>query len=174
MIARFASVYVRSILVIELLVLGFAVLLHVSVLMGAEKAFDAFGKPLLYCAFAITIPAVGLAKERNVWKNEFKNCPKWLRIATVILTVYGGLVASAQVMFFSDGGAFDSQPLFASAVPLFLGPVPLCIPHSLLWASPVTGAELMKRVRISLIASAIFLATVVAAHLGYLPHQCRH
>jgi hypothetical protein len=173
MIIRIAFAYVLCLFAMELLLFVLVVLLHVSVLMGAARPLAEYGKPLLYCALAVAIPTVGLAEDKNVWKNEVKNCPRWLRIGAVISTVYGGLVASVQVIFLSIGGRLEAQPMLASALPLFLGSVPLCIPYSLLWARPVSGQELIKRVQISLIGLAILLAFVVAARLGYLPFSAK-
>ena len=171
--ARIALLYVRGLFVIEVALFTLSVALHVIVLTGAEKPFANYGKPLLYFAFAVVIPVLGLAQERNVWKREFRDCPRWLRITTLVFMIYGGTVASVQVMFFSEGVALESQPLLATAASLFFESVPLCIPYSLLWANPMKGLELAKRVRVSLIAFAICTALFVAARSGFLPHPAR-
>lgn len=170
MLARFASVYVRCLLVVELLFLGVSLSVHVGALLGINRIFPENGKYLFYCALIASIPAVSLAEEKNVWKNEFKRCPKWLRAVTLTLMIYGIVVASAQV-FFSNRGSFEDQPLFASGASLFFESMPLCILYSLLWAGP---SELVKRVRVSIITLAVCLAFVIAVRLGYLPHRARY
>jgi hypothetical protein len=167
MISRLARVYVGCLFALELLLFALSLLLHVSVLLGANRLFAEYGKPLLYCAFVAAVPAFGLPKDRNVWKNEFKDCPIWLRTAALIFAVYGFAVGPVQVMFSSNGGSFEDQRLFVSGVPLFLESMPLCILYSLLWAAPLSKPELVRRVRISLILLAVCIVFVVAGHLTH-------
>jgi hypothetical protein len=165
MIARLARVYVGCLFALELLLFALSLLLHVSVLLGANRPFAEYGKPLLYCAFVAAVPAFGLPKDRNVWKNEFKDCPIWLRTATLIFAVYGFAVGPVQAMFSSS--SFEDQRLFVSGVSLFLESMPLCILYSLLWADPLSKPELVRRVRISLILLAVCIVFIAAGHLGY-------
>lgn len=171
--ARITLFYVRGLFAIEVALFTLSVALHVIVLTDAERSFANFSKPLLYCAFAVVIPIVGLAQERNVWKREFRDRPRWLRITTLAFMIYGGAVASVQVTFFSDGAALESQPLFATATSLFFQSLPLCIPYSLLFANPMKGLELVKRVRVSLIAFAICIVLFIAARSGFFPPRER-
>jgi hypothetical protein len=174
MIARFASVYVRCLFALELSLFALSFFLHVSVVLGADGPFAEYGKSLFYCPLIVSVPAFGLAEEKNVWKHEFKSCPRWLQIATAVFMIYGLAVASVQAICFSNGGSLEAQPLFASGAPLFLEPMPLFILYSLLWGAPVRGTTLVKRVRISLVGLGVCVAFVVAARLGYLPHRPGH
>jgi sterol desaturase/sphingolipid hydroxylase (fatty acid hydroxylase superfamily) len=174
MITRFACVYVRCLFAFEMLLFVMSLLLYVSVLFGSNRLVAEYGKPLLYCAFVVSVPAFSLAKEKNVRKNEFNSCPRWLRMATLIFMIIGIVVAPVQAMFSSSGDSFEEQPLFISGVPFFLESMSLCILYSLLWAGPVSAPQLVKRVRISIIALAVCLAFIVADHLGYLPHRSSH
>jgi len=173
MITRLARVYVGCLFALELLLFALSLILHVSVLLGVNRLFVQYGKPLLYWAFVAAVPAFGLPEDRNVWKNEFKACPIWLRTTTLIFSVYGFVVGPVQAMFSSNGGSFEDQRLFVSGVPFFLESMPLCILYSLLWAAPLGEPELVRRVRISLIMLAVCVAFIVAVHLGYLPHPKR-
>ena len=173
MITRFCGFYVRCLFAVELLLFALSLFLNVGVLLGANRLLAEYGEPLLYCAFVVLVPVCGLAKERNVWKNEFKSCPRWLRIAALIFMIYGIVAVPVQTMLFSDGGPLEAQPLFVFGAPLFLESMPLCILYSLLWASPVSATELVKRVRISLIALVVCATVIIAARLGYLPHRSR-
>ncbi|MGA2435504.1 MAG: hypothetical protein ABSG25_09485 [Bryobacteraceae bacterium] len=168
---RLAYIYVQCLFGVELCLFASSVLVHVCILGGAAGPFAELGKLLFYCGLFAMVPAAGLAKEKNVWHNEFRECPKWLQVSTLVVTIYGFVVVAAQTILFSEGQPLDSMPLLASAVPLFLDSIPLCIFYSLLWASPVSGAEIIRRVRVSLVAAAVCVAIFTAAHLGYLPHH---
>lgn len=168
---RLACWYVRCLFAVELLLLLSFVLVHVCVLWGAAGAVTKVAEFSFYGGVFAVVPAVGLAKDKNVWHNEFRKCPKWLQVSTLAVTIYGFVVASSQAILFSEGQPLDSMPLLASAVPLFLDSIPLCIFYSLLWASPVSGAELIRRVRVSLVAATICVAIFAAARFGYLPHH---
>lgn len=173
MTARFVSLYVRCFFVLELMFMAFSLFLHVSALLGTDKPFAEYGKALLYCTLVISIPVSGLAEDRNVWKHEFKSCPRWLQIASLIFMIYGMAVAFVQAMSFSNGDTLSAQPLFASSVSLLLGSMSVCILYSLLLTHPVSAPELVKRVRISVIMLAVCAVVIVAARLGYLPHRSR-
>jgi hypothetical protein len=171
MSTRLAYWYVRCLFVVELLLFVSFVLVHVCVLWGATDVVTKVAEFSFYCGVFAMVPAVGLAKDKNVWHNEFRECPKWLQVSTLVVTIYGFVVVATQTILFSEGQPLDSMPLLASAVPLFLDSIPLCIFYSLLWASPVSGAEITRRVRVSLVAAAVCVAIFAAARLGYLPHH---
>ncbi len=162
-----AFLYVRFVLALQLLLILSSGFVHLCVAAGTTELFDQLGKPLLWGAFLTLVPALGLAKERNVWRNEFRRCPKWLRVAEMTVMVYGFLVIPI-AMVFAVGGAREPELLFESAAPFILGSMTLCIPYFLIRPGSVSASELNERVRRSLGASAICIAFVVAARLGYL------
>jgi hypothetical protein len=82
-IARMAYWYVRALFVLESILFISAVTLHICVSVGALGSVAGFSRPLFICAFVTAVPASALAKERNVFRNEFKSCPLWLRALTV-------------------------------------------------------------------------------------------
>ena len=172
MIVKLANLYIRALLLLNLLVITVALALHIRVLSGYENSFAKHGGALIGCAFVVAAAVLCLAKERNVWKNEFKACPRWLKITSVALTIYGWMVGLLAVLSDSNRRFFDSS-LGASALPLFFASMMPCILYSLIWAAPLDKDELIRRVRISVIGLTVCSAFVLANHFSYLPHSAR-
>jgi len=173
MIARFVSLYLRCLFALVLLLFVLTLLLQICALLGAINPLEEYGKDFFYCAFAILVLAFGLARDRNVWNHEFKICPRWLQIATLIFMIYGTVFVFVQVIYFKNSGALEIMALLASGFFLVLESISVCILYSLLWTGLVSVPELTKRIRISLIMLAVCVAVIVAAHTGYLPHRSR-
>ena len=81
-------------------------------------------------AFGINLPVAFLAKEKNVWKNEFRLTPRRLKLAILFLMIYGVATVAVQVIFLHGYFALESNILSGSAVPLVFEAMPLgiCIP----------------------------------------------
>jgi hypothetical protein len=165
-IVRKAYWYVRALFVLESILFISAVTLHICISVGTSGSMAGFSRPLFNCALVTAIPATALAEEKNVFRNEFKSCPLWLRALTVTVDLYVAGVALISI----STGLLDSHWLL-SAVPLFFSSMPLCILYSLLWASPLGGSELLKRVRVSLGALVICAAVIAAWRLGLFPRR---
>jgi len=166
MIFRLARIYVSILLVLDLFLVSLSLVLSVSALLGAEKFYGTFGKVVFFAAFGLVLPVAFLAKDRNVWKNEFSVCPAWLKIVIVTFMIYGGAVTCVQAIFFADSPALESNVLSGSSLPLAFEAMPLGILYFLLWSSSVNDVELVRRVRNSAIAVTIGVACVLAWHLG--------
>jgi len=168
MVARLAYAYVRLLLALELLLLFLTVVLNVDVLLGAGRLYAGHGRVLFYTAFGMAVPVFFLAKERNVWKNEFMACPMWLRIATVALMVYGFIVGFlGDELVSANGTAIVSSAWGGAAMPLFFEGMSLVVLYA--WASSRSAedTEFIKRVRLSAISLVACLAFVVSRRLGY-------
>jgi hypothetical protein len=70
MIARLANVYVRFLLLVQLVFLGLSLSVLAGTLLSTNPIFAEHGKYLLDCVFVAFVPAVSLAEEKNIWKNE--------------------------------------------------------------------------------------------------------
>jgi hypothetical protein len=171
MTARFARIYLYLLLAANLLLLDVSIGLHIRVLSGYENSFEKHGHVLTFYAFVVAFAVLSLAKERNVWKNEFKDCPRWLKIATLSLTIYAFLVGLFQAVAGSGAAPLESEELGASVIPIFFLSMMPCILYALLWAAPLKESELIKRVRNSLIALTLCVAFFLAYRSGYLPHH---
>jgi hypothetical protein len=165
MIASAAYVYLRCLFALELLVFAVALFLDLCALAGATGFLREFGVALLYAALLGLIPVCGLAEDRNVWRNELRVYPRWVRIVISIATIYGLMVGASQVRSLMGGSGSSSAVYFGVES---IETMPLCIVYSLLSAGPVRGPELVKRVQRSLVVSAIAVSLVMAARLGYL------
>jgi cellulose synthase/poly-beta-1,6-N-acetylglucosamine synthase-like glycosyltransferase len=134
------------------------------------ELFGGYESVLFCTALVLAVPASFLAEDRNIWKHEFKSNPKWLRAATLILMIYAFATSFLEVLLRADGDPFHAGSLFFTAMPFFFQAMSLCILYSLLWARPLGGKELIRRVRISLIGSAVCLALIASAKSGIFPH----
>ena len=168
---RFVSLYLRCVFALVLLSFFLSLLLNVSVFLGADRPFGGYGKILYFFAFGVSVLSFGLAKNSNVWKHEFKSCPRWLQIVTIVFMVYGMAIAFICIVSFGERGPLEAQPLIASGFSFFIESMPICILYSLLWAAPISLPELIKRIRVSVIIMAVLAAFFAAAHFGYLPHR---
>jgi len=170
MLGYFARVYVRCLFAIEILLLGSTVALHVYILLGGTGAPADLAQSLTNCAFTAAAAATALAKERNVWRNEWKSCPMWLRVAALAVTVYGFVVGFFQMAAFSETGHAEAA-LAWTAGALFLQCIPICIVYAVGRGCPLSESELVRRVRNSLIAAAIWPGVLTAESLGWIPHR---
>jgi hypothetical protein len=65
-------------------------------------------------------------KERNVWKNEFKNCLRWIRSVAIALAAYSILAAFCQAVLFPRVGGAE-EALMVAALPLAIDAIPLFV-----------------------------------------------
>jgi len=171
MIVRLARIYIGVLLALHLLLVSLSVVLSINALLGAEGLYGIFGKFVFFSAFGLMLPVSFLMKDRNVWKNEFSTCPRWLKTLIVTFMICGGAIASFQIIFLAGSPDVESNVLFGSFLPLVFEAMPLGIFYCLLWSGSVNETELIKRVRNSSIALTVGVAGVLALHFGYLPTQ---
>lgn len=171
MIARLANVYVGVVFAVLLALTAVTLFAHISMLLG-HLDYVGLDHRILFCLlFGPSFAAIGLARERNVWRNEFKACPMWMRIATVLLAIYAWTGGFFMMALGPDNSASLSDTIATTVMPLFFYSLPLCIPYSLLWASPVSHNELIQRVGKSL--AAVGLAAVFF-FIGSYVHKPHH
>jgi len=166
LIVRFARGYIALLLGLNILLVLLSLGVHVCVLAGACKLYEKYGQILFFFAFGLVFPVAFLAKERNVWKNEFRLSPGWLRTAILGLMIYGAIVAGIQVIFLHGDISLQSNALSGSALPFAFEAMPLSILYSLLYSNSVDEAELINRVRNSVIAMAVCVASLLAVRFG--------
>jgi len=157
MMAKAARFYVLLLFVIDVMLLATSLILHVGVWMGKSPLYDEAAMPILVGALFVNFVVLCLAKERNVWRNEFKACPAWLRWVAIVFGCYGFGVAITQAILRSEGA---DNPLTISAVPLAFEALSITVLYSVLWRGSLETPELLKRAGVSF--------AVVAAVLGLL------
>jgi hypothetical protein len=173
MMAKLARTYVAVLFAVELLFLVAALLLHISVWIGRRHLFAQSGQAVLVGALLACFVTAFLAKERNVWKNEFKSCPVWVRAVALICALYGVVVAFLETVMFPIAGDDPEGLLAITAMTLGLSALSLCILYSVLWAGPVQEAELVRRSRTSFIAAIVGIVVLAASRAGHLLHLVR-
>jgi hypothetical protein len=172
MMVKIARTYVVVLFLIDLMLLAASLLVHISVWLGMQQLYTKLGLALLVGALIANFVVLCLAKERNVWKNEFKACPAWVRGLAIAFGCYGLGVAIFQTVLLPNAGGPD-DPLTVSAIPLAFEALSLTVLYSVLWAGSLPQAELLRRTGISFIAAIVAVAILVANHAGYLPHPVR-
>ena len=163
-----ARTYVGVLFALVALILGGSLLVNVSVLVGAIGQSNRLSEVLLITSLFATFAGCSIAKERNIWRNEFKSCPKWLRGGVIVLAAYGYIVALAQVFFLEGGNAVLENTVSASAFTLGFNGIAFCIVYSVLFSGALNEAELVRRARNSLIALLVVLTLIIVSRSGHL------
>jgi len=158
MLIRLARAYVYLILVIDLLFLAASVLLFIAVLTRTMNQLLERSEVLLIGALFTPFPAFGLARERNVWKNELRDCPWWLRAIAIVAFLFSILVILTAIIQSRDGTSLLDGRVVFIALEISFNLMSLCIIHSVLSSGALSKAEFLKRVRTSVILLAAWVA----------------
>jgi hypothetical protein len=163
MIARAVRAYVLLLFVADLLLLATSLILHVSVWLGKLPLRDQANMAILLGSLFFNFAVLCLAKERNVWKNEFSACPAWLRWGAALFGCYGFGVAIVQTLLRSEG---PDNSLTISAVPLAFEALSMTVLYSVLWRGSLEAPELRKRAGISFVVVMAVFVLLLANRLG--------
>jgi len=125
---------------------------------------------LFYSGFGLLIPVAFLAKEKNVWQNEFRSCPGWLKAAILTLILYGLVLTAIQIAFSHGATTSGWEEPSGFAALLAFQAISLVIPYSLLWSGRVNEMDLINRVRNSFVALLICVAFFAGWHFGLFSH----
>lgn len=161
--SRLLSTYVRCLLAVQILILVLAIITVINLVLHLGD-FSGYSRYLPFAAFLSSIPVFSLAEDKNVWKNEFLRCPLWMRIGCAMTMIYGAVAASLTVAFSSQSPLFESNPVFASAVSLFIVPMPVMVLVSES-RTGLSGHRRRMRYRISVAIAAMLLIGVTAYFL---------
>ena len=170
MASRLARAYVIATAVVATFVLILFVVLHIRALLGHGLSM----LHLFALGMITSMPLLGLAKDRNIWVNEMRVLPDWVRSTMIALFVYYFFVFSLILIASDIRSTFGSSVLFSSFFIAFL-PGPLCVPFALLRPSYLSSSEFSKRVLKSLGFLALGILIAILAHFDLLPkHQNIH
>ncbi|HWZ00419.1 MAG TPA: hypothetical protein VNX17_05035 [Edaphobacter sp.] len=165
MIAKLAKTYILLLLILGSLSLTLTIFLHIRALLGIGFPIN----HLFITDFAIAIPLVGLAKERNVWANEIKALPKWVKPLTIGLLFYS--IAIALVIIWTQSGLSPAEsPVIISAFFCAFLSMGVCIPIAILTPGYIDSTNLKKRARTSIIFVTVTTLCVAAAQLTKTLH----
>jgi hypothetical protein len=170
MIYRLARAYVVFLATAGTLLLALTFALHVRVLIGRTPVTLSFPHIFLVL-FGVALPLLGLAKERNIWANEVKALPKWVRSALAVIFVYSMGIIIASILM--PGNTYPAEdPIAISAFFFMYLSGCICIPFALLQPGYVDAAQLKKRVAISIAFLSIGTAFFLLSYTGVLtrPH----
>lgn len=122
---------------------------------------------LLVGSLAAMFTGCSVAKERNVWRNEFKSCPRWLQGLVIVLAAYGYLVALAQVFFLEGGQAVLEDTVSASAFSLGFEGISFCVIYSFLFSQMLDKPEFIRRSRNSFVLLVVVATIVLVIRSGF-------
>jgi hypothetical protein len=142
--------------------LGVTFVVNVGAIVGVLGQNKRLNEVLLIASLVAVFAACSIAKERNIWRNEFKSCPRWLQGAVIVVAAYGYIVALAQVFFLEGGNAVLEDTVSASAFTLGFDGIAFCVLYSVLFSGTLNEAELVRRTRNSLIAVLVFSAFLLS------------
>lgn len=165
MIAKLAKTYILLLLILGSLSLTLTIFLHIRALFGIGFPIN----HLFITDFAIAIPLVGLAKERNVWVNEIKALPKWVKPLTIGLLFYSIAIALTIIWTPSMISPAESPVVFSAFFSAFLS-IGVCIPIAILIPGYVDSTDLKKRAGTSIICVTVAALCIAAAQLTKTLH----
>jgi hypothetical protein len=167
---KLARIYVFALFAVQLLVvLATSLLLQMSVWTQAMPLFPGSDDVLFAGIIYVNFLSLALAKDKNVWKNEFQRCPLSARVIILSFAAYGVAFMLWQITFGTQKGAVENVATIA-ALSLTLTSVTSCIPFAVLWTNAVGRPELVRRVRNSFVI-AILIAATFFIHRASQPPQ---
>jgi hypothetical protein len=170
MIARLAFVYVRFLLVLEILLFAASLLLHLSVFItGPNEAYAKYGLPLFRGTVIVGVPVAAFIRDGLRWMNQIKTCPKWMWKGALTFGVYALLIACVESIF-SQGTSLSEQPMTVSGFPLGFDAISLCILRSVLWSGYLEKSEVVRRALHSVAFVSLGVIVFLAYRAGYLHH----
>ena len=171
MIGRIARTYVILLFAVELILIASSLLMNLNVWIGVRDLSELYGPVLFMVALLTAFPVAFLAKERNIWRNEFMSCPVWVRGVAIVFCIYGLAAIFCQTVFFPGTEALKDV-LIVAAFPLAIEAVPLLILCAVLredWRRP----EIVKRSLLSFAVAVVCAAVFIWKHATYLPNTLR-
>src|SRR5271170_2635159 len=96
MIAKCARVYVFALLVIELVSVAASLLPQIGFLAGAQDFRAEYGHVLGLGSLMMSLLVFSFAKDKRIFENELKSCPKWLRSIVIAFCAFGFVVLVAR------------------------------------------------------------------------------
>jgi hypothetical protein len=171
MISKIARTYVILLFLLELLLVASSLLMNLSVWIGGRRFSEHYGPVLFMGALLTAFPIAFLAKERNVWKNEFMYCPVWVRSVAIAFGIYGLVVAFCQTVLFPRAGG-PEDVFSVAALPLAIDAIPLFILYAVLRAD-WRRSEIVKRSGLSFAVAVVCAVVFISNNAAYLSHVVR-
>jgi hypothetical protein len=170
MIAKCARAYVVALLVVELLLVASSLLPQIGFLAGAQEPRAEYGHALLLGSMVMSLLVFCFAKDKHIFTNELKSCPKWLRSIVIAFCAFGFVVLVARTAFSVNPEQLTGT-LAASGFTLGYDAMCVSVLYSVLRSGAISEAEFIKRSRISSIAAIVAIAVFVANRAGWMGHQ---
>jgi hypothetical protein len=159
-----AKAYVLTCATIASLALVVMIILHVSALRG----FALSSPHTLALGMLASLPLLGLAKERNIWKNEIRALPRWVGLAVSMLFVYCFFIFAAILFLGNIHTDYGASVLISGFFVMFLS-LSLPVPFALLRSDYVSPETRNKRVLMSLVFVSIGILITTLVRLDLLP-----
>jgi hypothetical protein len=149
-----SRIYVYTLIPLLIMLVVVLLTFHIALLAGShlkpnDRLFELF--------LAINLPILGFAKDRNIWANEVKQSPPWLRFTCRILFGYC-MVIVLLCIFVGDMDVPANFFLAASAFMLAFTSACACVLWITVQSARSNTIDLNERARRSLICVAILSA----------------
>ncbi len=161
MLSFLSRAYIYMLVPLMLLLVAILLTFHIAMLSGSN--FEPNGR-LFALWFGINLPILGLAEDRNIFDNEVKQCPRWLRGAFRSLFVYFFIVAILCV-FVGNMHVPNNFFLAASAFMLMFTCGCACVLWVAVQSAKLNPTDLRQRTVRSLLGVALFSAFYPVSNL---------
>lgn len=165
LLLRAAYGYVVILAALELLLLLASLLLHLSVLAGAESPYANYGLEVFRTAIVVGIPVFAFIKD--FWVDQIKNCPKWMWRTALGLGIY----ALVTMLLLFSPVKFWELPMTLSGVPLGFEAVSICVLYPVVVQRYSSEQDITRRALHSVGMVAIMTVVLLAYQAGYLRHH---
>lgn len=171
MISKVARIYVILLFALEVLLIASSLLMNLSVWIGGRTLSARYGPVLFMSALLTAFPVAFLAKERNIWKNEFMNCPVWVRSVAIAFGIYGVSVGFCQTIILPGTGGPESA-LSIAALPLAIDAIPMFVLYAVL-RTDWRRSDIVKRSGLSFAIAVVCAVVFISNHAAYLSYVAR-
>lgn len=168
MVTRIAFLHVRLLLALSAMLFAVSLLLHVSVLMGADEPYARYGLSLFGATVFVAMSLPSFFKDSLRWVDQIKTCPKWMWKTSLGLGLYAMSTPLIQAVF-PSGSSDNYMPIVFSGAPLAFDAISFCVLFSVL-RGYLGDSQVAKSSRNSVIFIVFVAAIFLAEHAGYLPH----
>jgi hypothetical protein len=156
----FARAYIAMLLIFELLLIAASFSLNVSLWTGFTTTCTRRVQSTQLAALLSCLVIAVFAKERNVWRNEFRSCPPWVRFLVSAGTVLAFVLFAITIV--------SGPTVLFSLSALILGfeAISFCVLYSVMWAPVLGNKEIEKRCVISFVVAIACVGGLTAVRFG--------
>ena len=155
MLKRCVSTYLLTLLIFSVISSCLSLLMFVTAVLNIPFFMIGHSPFTLYSQFVLFFLAFGVAKDRNIWKHEFLQCPLWMRVISCS-TFFAGFFAALICVLFLPRNSGRCYLLVTSDFQLVFSFMSTCVPFALLKKEQYSDEEIGRRIVISFLMILFF------------------